>query len=736
MSKYCYFKESWLSVKEWAEWIRKGKDCTHAFCKLCHHEISLGNMGKGAVVKHAAGKKHQEKVRMLHSSSILTYVAGNSTESSVAATSTGALCMSVEESETRSNVNSLSSLNINDATKAEIVWCLKAVKQHWSANSMVDIAKTFQCMFPDSEIAKQFSFGATKAAYTVSHGLAPYFLKELQNNLSKADEIVVYFDEALNKIVQKGQMDIFVRWYNENTSSVVTNYYTSIFLGHCAADDLLSGFLKALEHVPLKKIMQVSMDGPSVNIKFLEKLERHLEEQCILEKILNIGTCGLHVINGAFRSGHDSVGWNIDGLLASLYYLFKDSPVRRAEFIELTNQSIFPSSFCRTRWTENVEVCKTALIVIPFVRLFLEKTKLPQYLKSPVNIRAALSDPFIMAKISFYQHVAEIWEPFLIRYQAPKPMAPFLHGDLFRLIRCVLLKFCKRDIVNQTERALLSIDLDDTENFLHARHVDVGVATTAQLSQIEGKEEQKVHFKRECRKFLAQMLKKIAQRSPLKYKLTQAITAFDPSEMLINEDISCQRMRQLVQILHESNRLSHIDGDKAYQQYTELVHGLRTDERFLQFQRYDERLDKFLQSCTQQKFPELWNVIKKVLILSHGNATVESGFSINKDLLHTNMQEESIIAQRIVFDAVRLNDSHLSIPITKQMMSYVRTANSSYKQHLEIKRKRSIDDQRSDKENRKNNEMIKQLEMMKRRKLQELDKTIKAIDGKLETLRK
>jgi len=41
-----------------------------------------------------------------------------------------------------------------------------------------------------------------------------------------------------------------------------------------------------------------------------------------------------------------------------------------------------------------------------------------------------------------------------------------------------------------------------------------------------------------------------------------------------------------------------------------------------------------------------------VLILSHGNAAVESGFSVNKELLVENMEEETIVAQRVVFDAI------------------------------------------------------------------------------------
>jgi len=40
--------------------------------------------------------------------------------------------------------------------------------------------------------------------------------------------------------------------------------------------------------------------------------------------------------------------------------------------------------------------------------------------------------------------------------------------------------------------------------------------------------------------------------------------------------------------------------------------------------------------------------VKLVLVLSHGNDSVEEGFSVNKELLIENMLEETVVSQRIV----------------------------------------------------------------------------------------
>ena len=45
-----------------------------------------------------------------------------------------------------------------------------------------------------------------------------------------------------------------------------------------------------------------------------------------------------------------------------------------------------------------------------------------------------------------------------------------------------------------------------------------------------------------------------------------------------------------------------------------------------------------------QNPPELTKVIKIVLVILHDNVRVESGFSVNKDILLTNMMERTVIA--------------------------------------------------------------------------------------------
>lgn len=54
-----------------------------------------------------------------------------------------------------------------------------------------------------------------------------------------------------------------------------------------------------------------------------------------------MGSCGLHVLHGSLQTGHKSSGWSVDAILRGIYWLFKDSPSRRADFTKLTGRLLF-----------------------------------------------------------------------------------------------------------------------------------------------------------------------------------------------------------------------------------------------------------------------------------------------------------------------------------------------------------------------------------------------------------
>lgn len=91
-------------------------------------------------------------------------------------------------------------------------------------------------------------------------------------------------------------------------------------MGHATANDLLASFNHGIESVKglLSKLIQASMDGSNVNGKFLADFKKQLEDD-FHSKVIDIKSCGLHVIHGAFKDGASETEWNVFKLLSSLY---------------------------------------------------------------------------------------------------------------------------------------------------------------------------------------------------------------------------------------------------------------------------------------------------------------------------------------------------------------------------------------------------------------------------------
>ena len=70
---------------------------------------------------------------------------------------------------------------------------------------------------------------------------------------------------------------------------------------------------------------------------------------------------------------------------------------------------------------------------------------------------------------------------------------------------------------------------------------------------------------------------------------------------------------------------------------------------FLNFDKSEQRLDEFLTTFPDApSFSDLRKVFKILLILSHGQAQVDWGFRINKQLLLENLYPSSLVAENIV----------------------------------------------------------------------------------------
>lgn len=135
---------------------------------------------------------------------------------------------------------------------------------------------------------------------------------------------------------------------------------------------------------------------------------------------------------------------------------------------------------------------------------------------------------------------------------------------------------------------------------------------------------------------------------------------------------------------------AHSSGDLIIQQFAQLSLAVREREEFFTYKPSENRLDVFPHTHVSHPYPQLWAFIQKLLLLSHGQATVERGFSVNRGVEVTNIQEDTIVAHRVVCDYVALHGGVLKVPLTSGLLSSVVSARSRYRIYLETEKQKKV----------------------------------------------
>ena len=196
-------------------------------------------------------------------------------------------------------------------------------------------------MFPDSTIAKSFTLGKTECGYYITYGITPYFGELIETLINKPPCFSLSFDESLNRVLQFEQMDMNVRYWDDGNGLVKLNYVNSRFFERQNAENILYELLAGLKPICETNMIQLSMDGPNTNWKVFYSLQKHREE---LEyfSLLNLGSCGLHVAHGVFKTGSQELGWDIHKILKAMWEVFQDSPAWRETHSRINETDVFP----------------------------------------------------------------------------------------------------------------------------------------------------------------------------------------------------------------------------------------------------------------------------------------------------------------------------------------------------------------------------------------------------------
>lgn len=209
------FKESWLAKSDcnktvvglWAQKV--DKDAYSCMCRICNKPFKI-DKGFDRINQHAKRAIHRLNLSKLKSQLTLTSKAtlqttsltdtknstnGEAEDSRRQNISNMKTCTKPDEQQSicsNSTVenearvpNKLTLYNPRDeATKAELLWCLELITTKGSTNSCTGKKELFTVMFPNS-IQNSFSLSPKKASYLITDALGPYFHSLLLAEIQK-----------------------------------------------------------------------------------------------------------------------------------------------------------------------------------------------------------------------------------------------------------------------------------------------------------------------------------------------------------------------------------------------------------------------------------------------------------------------------------------------------------------------------------------------------------------------
>ena len=116
-------------------------------------------------------------------------------------------------------------------------------------------------------------------------------------------------------------------------------------------------------------------------------------------------------------------------------------------------------------------------------------------------------------------------------------MLPFIATDLLRMLKNLMSRFLKPDILQQaiTIEKLLDVKVKQPSSHLNCSKVDLGYITGRIMSELSAKakvgQRSLLKFKMSCKECLLAVVDKLLQKSPLNYTIVKNLSFLDPTKM-------------------------------------------------------------------------------------------------------------------------------------------------------------------------------------------------------------
>ena len=443
-------KRSKRDCKYQREWKASGispssRGGTFAHCDICNAEFNVRHGGINDVKKHLATTKHQQSLSATESSRNLRGLLRTGQSP-------------IEEA----------------VTRAEVLFAEFISEHNLSFSLSNHFTHLTSSMFPDSKIAKAFSSARTKTTCIVKGALCPHFIQPVVD-MCRHNPFSILCDEGNDN--EDKNFAILVRLWDENLRKPMTRFLDMPVCNSGTGERLFSLIDESLKNrnIPWSNVVAFE----SSRVKNAQP------------KVFSQG-CVCHLANLCLLAGVQTLPVDVDDFFVDLYYYFDKSAKRKEEFHEF---QLFTGvkemkiiKHCKTRWL-SLEKC-VQRVLEQWSALYAYFDKVSEDDHSARVIRLDQHFKSLLTKLVFYflDFALDSMCKFNAIFQLSLPMLPSLKAEVTRLLKILLGRFLKLDVIKQAEEEksdFSSIDLSDSSLYLPDNELGIGHKTWGYLSEIE-----------------------------------------------------------------------------------------------------------------------------------------------------------------------------------------------------------------------------------------------------------
>jgi hypothetical protein len=473
--------------------------------------------------------------------------------------------------------------------------------------------------FPDSHIAKKLKIKRKKSTQLTIGVLGPAAKLEVVKFI-RENPFSLIVDESTD-ISLKKCFAILVRYFKGN--KVHDSLLDFIEVEAATAEGLYQCIKKVLDenNIPYNKLVGIAADNANVMLGQVNSVQVLLKRN-INPKIIVMG-CTCHSFHLCSSYACKQLPEHLENFVHSVCNYFSKSTKRCEnlrefqDFVQETPSKIL--RICKTRWLSLGMVCNRILDHWNSLNLFFQNEVLNEKVLSAQEILNNFNNKITKCYMLFLKYILDIVNKLNLEFQSETPKVTLLLERVTNLYKIILRSFIKKTVLDKYKNNVELINVNDPSIFLELNVMYFGAHLELFLSDNQINSSELQSFKRRSLDFYVELCKQIRSRFDFKNETLQFASLFEPSAVVSRNVISIAQAANiffdLKVDLEQLNIEWHLAGE------------IGTPFEVLNVDNFWGSLFKQKNSLDEPLFPNLMNVVSRILALPHSSAAAERLFS-------------------------------------------------------------------------------------------------------------